>query len=154
VTVLDAVKKTKTRLYIDGKLLEGDTMHRKVQTVVRMLLGALFLFGGIAFFFTTPPALSGNMAIFFQGLQASGYFFYLLKGTEIVCGLLLLGGFYVPLALVVLAPIVLNILMVHLFLDPSALPFGLGILASTLYLAFFSPSYSPTVRKLFACKSA
>ncbi|MCX6109590.1 MAG: acyltransferase, partial [Proteobacteria bacterium] len=83
------------------------------------------------------------------GLKASKYFFYLLKGTEIVCGLALVTGFYVPLALVVLAPISLNIFLVHASLEPSGLPMAIGIGLVLAYLAFVSPSYSPTVKKLF-----
>jgi uncharacterized membrane protein YphA (DoxX/SURF4 family) len=129
-------------------------MQRKVQIVVRFLLGALFLVGGIAFFLTTPPPLTGDMATFFAGLQASKYFFYLLKGTEIACGLALVTGFFVPLALVVLAPISLNIFLVHAFLEPSGLPLALAIGAALVYLAFFSPSYSPVVKKLFVVRPA
>lgn len=124
-------------------------MQKKIQIMVRVLLGALFLFGGIAFFFTTPPPLEGDMATFFTGLQASKYFFLLLKGTEIVCGLFLVTGFFVPLALVVLAPIVLNIFLVHAFLEPTGLPMAIGIGIAMIYLSFFSPDYSPTVKKLF-----
>ena len=127
-------------------------MQKKIQIVVRFLLGALFLFGGIAFFFMTPPPLTGDMATFFAGLAASKYFFYLLKGTEIFCGTCLVSGFFVPLALVVLAPISLNILLVHAFLEPSGLPLALGVGGAVAYLAFFSPSYSPTVKKLFVMK--
>lgn len=128
-------------------------MQRKIQTLVRVLLGALFLFGGIAFFFTTPPPLTGDMATYFTGLMASKYFFFLLKGTEIFCGVCLLTGLFVPLSLVILAPIALNILMVHAFLDPSGLPVALALCAAVIYLAFFSPSYSPPIKKLFVMKS-
>ena len=127
-------------------------MKKKAQIVVRCLLGALFLFGGIAFFFTTPPPLTGDMATYFAGLAASKYFFYLLKGTEIACGLALVSGFFVPLALVVLAPISLNIFLVHAFLEPSGVPLALGIGAALIYLAFFSPDYSPVVKRLFVKK--
>jgi putative oxidoreductase len=127
-------------------------MQKKVQTIVRILLGALFLFGGIAFFFTSPPPLTGNMAIYFEGLKASKYFFILLKSTEILCGLFLVSGFYVPLALVVLAPIALNIFLVHAFLEPSGLPIAIGVAVSVIYLAFFSPSYSPVIKKIFVRK--
>lgn len=127
-------------------------MKQKIQVVVRVLLGALFLFGGIAFFFTTPPPLAGDMATFFSGLVASKYFLVLLKCTEIFCGLCLVSGFFVPLALVILAPISLNIFMVHLFLEPSGLPMAIGIGCAMIYLSFFSPSYSPIIKKLFAMK--
>ena len=127
-------------------------MQKKFQIIVRFILGGLFLFGGIAFFFTTPPPLTGDLATFFAGLAASKYFFYLLKGTEIFCGACLVSGFFVPLALVVLAPISLNIFMVHAFLEPSGLPLALAVGMAVAYLAFFSPSYSPTVKNLFVMK--
>ena len=126
-------------------------MQNKIQLVVRILLGALFLFGGIAFFVTTPPALPpGDMATFMAGMMASKYFFTLLKCTEIFIGLCLVSGFFVPLALVILAPISLNIFFVHLFLvGPETLATPLLIGGALIYLAFFSPSYSPVVKKLF-----
>jgi putative oxidoreductase len=127
-------------------------MQRKIQIVVRVLLGGLFLFGGIAFFFTTPPALTGDMATFFNGLMASKYFFFLLKGTEIFCGACLVSGFFVPLALVILAPIALNILLVHLFLEPSGLWMASLICAAVIYLSFFS-GYSAPIKRLFVMKS-
>jgi len=128
-------------------------MQRKIQIVLRVLLGALFTFGGVAFFFTEPPPLTGEMATYFTGLQASKYFFYLLKITEIVCGVMLITGLFVPLALVILAPIVINILMVHIFLEPSGMPMALIITVVVSYLAFFSPSYSPHIKKLFVMKA-
>jgi uncharacterized membrane protein YphA (DoxX/SURF4 family) len=127
-------------------------VQHKVQLVVRILLGLLFTFSGIAFFFTTPPPLQGDIATFFAGLAASKYFFYLLKGTETVCGLLLVSGFFVPLALVVLAPIAINIFLVHSFLAPSGVPLALAVGAALIYLAFFSPSYSPVVKGLFVMR--
>jgi len=61
------------------------------------------------------------MAKFFEGIEVTGYFFYLLKVTQILCGLALLSGRFVPLALVVLAPIVLDIFLVHAFLTREGL---------------------------------
>lgn len=93
------------------------------------------------------------MATFFTGLQASRYFFNLLKVTETICGILLIAGLFVPLVLVVLAPIIVNIVLVHAFLDPSGLPLGVSLTAVFVYLAFFSPSYSPHIKKLFVMKA-
>lgn len=126
---------------------------KKVTLAVRILMGLIFLASGIAFFFTTPPSLEGPIGDFFKGMSATGYFFYLLKGTEIACGLLLIVGRFVPLALVVLAPIVLNIFLVHAFMMPDGL-----ILASILgifevYLAFFSKEYGPSIKQLFYAKN-
>jgi uncharacterized membrane protein YphA (DoxX/SURF4 family) len=125
---------------------------RIVTLVARLLLGSVFLASGVAYFFTTPPPMEGPIADFFNGMMASRYFLYLLKGTEIVCGLALLSGFFVPLALVVLAPIILNIFLVHAFMAPEGLPLAIVIGVVEVYLAFFSAAYSPTVRSLFRPK--
>lgn len=122
---------------------------KTVTLIARVLMGLVFVGSGIAFFLTTPPPMEGPIADFFEGMMATGYFFYLLKGTEIVCGLLLIIGVFVPLALVVLAPVILNIFLVHAFMMPQGLPlaFVLGVLE--IYLAFFSREYSPAVKQLF-----
>ena len=122
-----------------------------VKMIPRMLLGLVFLGSGIAFFFTTPPPLEGPMADFFKGLMATQYFLYLLKGTEIACGLLLISGYFVPLALVVLAPIVLNIFLIHMFLVPQGMPLAIILGVLETYLAFFS-EHSPKIRALFRAK--
>lgn len=123
-------------------------MMRKITIAVRILLGLIFVASGVAFFLTTPPPMEGPIADFFKGMAATGYFFYLLKGTEIVAGLLLITGMFVPLALVMLAPVVLNIFLVHAFLMPSGLPLAIGLCVFEIYLAFFS-EYSPKIKQLF-----
>lgn len=125
---------------------------KKVTLILRILLGLIFLASGITFFLTTPPPMEGPIADFFKGMAATGYFFYLLKGTEFICGALLLSGFFVPLALVVLAPIILNIFLVHAFMMPQGLPMAIVVGVLEIYLAFFSEQYSPTVKQLFRAK--
>lgn len=127
-------------------------MKAKFPLIARILLGLIFfIFGWIGLLNLIPPPtnLPEKLQTFNNGLMATGYFFPFLKITEILCGSLLLTGFFVPLALVVLAPIVLNIVLVHAFLAPDGLP--LGILAGLLltYLAFFAAPYSSTVKQLF-----
>jgi hypothetical protein len=82
------------------------------------------------------PAPTGLAAVFMGGMGATGYFFPLLKGTEVVAGLLLLGNRYVPLALTVLAPIVVNIVLFHAFLAPAGIVLPLVIVALGVYLAY------------------
>ena len=122
---------------------------KKVTLVLRILMGLVFLGSGVAFFFTTPPPLEGAMGDFFKGMAATGYFFYLLKATEITCGILLLSGRLVPLALVVLAPVILNIVLVHSFMAHDGLPIGLILGGMEIYLSFFSKEYSPSIKALF-----
>ncbi len=112
-------------------------VHSRVATGARLILGLIFtIFGlnGFLSFLPAPPP-EGVALQFFSGLAATGYFFPLLKGTEVLVGLALLSGRYVPLALTVLAPITLNIFAFHAFVDGQvALP--LGILALQVYLAW------------------
>lgn len=106
--------------------------------IVRVLMGLLFIFGSIAFFLKLggEPQLEGNMKTFFEGLVASGYFLTLLKITELVCGIALIVGRFVPLALVILAPIIINILFVHLFLERSGLPVAVFLVLANSFLAY------------------
>lgn len=123
-----------------------------VTLIARILMGLVFLGAGISFFFTTPPPLEGPMGDFFNGMVATGYFFQLVKVSEIVCGLLLVSGFFVPLALVILAPIILNIFLIHAFMAPEGLVLAVILGIIEVYLAFFSKEYSPTIKQLFRMK--
>ena len=60
----------------------------------------------------------------------------LIKGTEVVAGLLLLSNRVVPFALTLLAPVVVNIVAFHLFLAPQGLPIALLALVLGLYSAW------------------
>jgi hypothetical protein len=117
----------------------------KAKTAARLLLGAIFTIFGLNGFlqFLPMPAPIGLAAVFVGGLGASGYFFPLLKGTEVLMGLLLLSNRFVPLALTILAPIVVNIVAFHAFLAPAGVILPLAIVALGVYLAY-------TERKVFA----
>jgi uncharacterized membrane protein YphA (DoxX/SURF4 family) len=112
-------------------------MTKHLPTVARLLLGAaMFTFGLNGFFgFLPQPPVSPAGGAFLGALAATGYMFPLIKGTEVVVGALLLSGRFVPLALVLLAPVMVNILAFHALLSPGlALPAVLVTLQ--LYLAY------------------
>jgi len=113
------------------------SIQSKLPTVARYLLGlAFFVFGlnGFLHFIPQPP-MSGPPANFIGALVASGYLIPLLKGTEVLAGALLLANRYVPLSLALLAPVLVNIVAFHVFLEPAALALPLVLLAAELYLA-------------------
>ncbi len=111
--------------------------------IVRSLLGLLFLFASISYFFKLAPApeLTGAMKTYFEGLVASGYVLTVVKSIELLCGLLFISGRLVPLATVVIFPIVVNIVLTHAFLAPEGLPVALFVLVADLFLAYVNRSH-------------
>lgn len=123
--------------------------------IARILLGLIFFVFGLMGLFNLvppPPDLPERLQTFNAGMMATGYMLTLVKATETVCGFLLLTGFFVPLALVVLAPVVLNIFLVHAFMAPDGLPLAVIIGILTVYLSFFAQPYSSTIKQLFRKK--
>jgi uncharacterized membrane protein YphA (DoxX/SURF4 family) len=125
----------------------------KLPTAARLLVGGVFtLFGFNGFFHFLPMPPSPLAAGEFLGsLVATGYMIPLIKGTEVIAGLLLLSGRFVPLALTVLAPLLVNIAAFHLFLAPAGLATPVVLVAATLYLAWsyrdaFRPMLQATTR--------
>ena len=124
-------------------------MKSKAVTGARFVLGLVFFVFGLNGFlhFIPQPPPSGAAGDFAGALFASGYFFPLLKGTEVIAGALLLAGRFVPLALAVLAPIVVNIVAFHAFLAPQGLPLAIVVLALEVGLAWAHRSvYRPMLR--------
>ncbi|WP_370644791.1 DoxX family membrane protein [Sporosarcina sp. ACRSL] len=103
----------------------------------RIFLGVMFLVAGINGYFvifgwepfiaTSPDA----MALF-----EFDYLLIVEKSLEIICGILLLTNQFVPLAIMILAPIVANILLLHLFLDHSLLPLAIILVIALGYLLY------------------
>src|ERR1041384_1295457 len=89
----------------------------------RFLLGLVFFVSGLdgfLHFLPQPSEPPSEAAMSFAvALMKSGYMFPLIKGVELVVGALLLANRLVPLALVLLAPVLVNIVAFHAFLAPS-----------------------------------
>lgn len=125
-----------------------------VAKVARILLGLIYLFFGLNFFFhflhAAPPDPASKAGIFLGGLFNSGYFFVFLKTLEVLYGLLLLADWFVPLVLILISPISINILLFHVILAPAAPALVISSLIITLniYLAWvYREFYAPLVRR-------
>jgi len=114
------------------------SITKHAPTAARLVLGLLFTVFGLNGFlgFMPPPPLSEAGGAFLGALAATGYMFPLIKGTEMVSGLLLLANRQVPLALTLLAPLVVNIVAFHAFLSPGGIEAGLLALGVGLYVAW------------------
>jgi hypothetical protein len=121
----------------------------KLSTSARVFLGAAFLTFGLNGFlhFLPMPSPPAAAASFFGALAATGYMLPLIKGTEVVAALLLLGNRFVPLALALLAPGLVNILLFHVFLAPAGIGLPLVLLATELYLAWtYRAAFAPMLQ--------
>ena len=131
-------------------------MQSKLVLGARILLGLIFFVFGLNFFFhfiPQPPmpeaagAFAG--AMFAGAMFATGYLFILVKVVEVSCGVLLLANRFVPLALALLAPIVVNIVMFHAFLAPAGIVLPLVVLALEVFLAW---GYRGVYRPMLAAR--
>ena len=108
---------------------------KKIVLASRILLGLVFLvFGanglmmtmtGNGFIPMPPPPES--MQTIMAGFAATHYLMALVKVLEVIAGILLLIGCYRNLAITLLGPIVVNILCLHIFAEPSGAPMAIVI---------------------------
>lgn len=124
--------------------------NNKLKLGTRILLGLIFFIFGLNGFlqFLPMPALPEAAGKFMGALFETHYFFPVLKATEVVCGALLLSGVAVPLALVILAPISIQIFLFHSILTPGVqnvvLPLvilALHITSATQYWNLYAPLF-------------
>lgn len=113
---------------------------RYVPATLRLLLGLpLAVFGLNAFlnFIPQPEVALPEKAMVFAGaLAESGYMMPLIGATQLIVGVLLILNRFVPLALVLFAPFMVNSIAFHLFLERSGLVMALVFAALLLALAW------------------
>jgi len=117
----------------------------KVKMVVRILLGLMVLVFGLNKFlqFMPMPPMSQEAGEFMSALVNSGYLLMVVAIVEIVTGILLLLNRFVPLALVILFPVLLNAFLFHLFLDLAGIGGAAFAIVMNSYLFFVhKESYS------------
>ena len=108
----------------------------KVLTIiVRSLLGLTFVVFGLNAFlqFIPLPPPQGLAGDFMKALFVSHYY-YVVAILQIVGGALCLLGRFVPLGLTLLCPVIVNILLFHIFLEPSGLPLAVVVSVLALFL--------------------
>jgi len=114
-------------------------MFSKISMASRYLLGIMFtVFGlnGVLMSFGHPfipmPPPPPIMVTIMTGFMATGYLMTLVSSLQFVSGILLLSGFYINAAIVFLGPIIVNILLIHVFAEPAGLV--MGIIVSVLFI--------------------
>src|SRR5262249_53636787 len=110
-----------------------------VVLIARLLLGLIsvvFGLNGFLNFLSMGPMPTG-LAGQFMGALALSHYYWVIATLQILGGLLLLVNRFVPLALVLLGPVIVNILLYHLFLNPAGIGFAL-VLTILWFIVFYS----------------
>lgn len=131
---------------------------RHLPTAGRVLMGLLFFVSGLFGLLTSlgivpPPTapMPEGAAAFSGALAKTGYMMPLSSGTQVIVGALLLSNRFVPLALALIAPVVVNIVAFHAFLAPSGIGVAAVVAALEVYLAW---AYRKAYRPMLAMRAA
>ena len=101
---------------------------RTASTIARYLAGAIFLvmgLNGFLNFIPMPPP--GGIAGQFMGALYASHYLWVIFAFQLLAAILLLINRFVPFAVAVLAPVIVNILSFHALMAPSGLPIALFV---------------------------
>ncbi len=139
--MLSVVSRSKTKIQTQKTM--------KILTLIaRSLLGLVFVVYGLNAFlqFIHMPPPQGMAGDFMKALFASHYF-YVVAVLQIAGGAICLLGRFVPLGLTLLGPVIVNILLFHIFLEPSGLPLAVVVGALALFLLWaYRPAFSGLIK--------
>ncbi len=138
-----------------GTRITSRSFSRHLPTAARILMGLMFfVFGlnGFLSFLPQPKAPMPEGAVAFAtALMKTGYMMRLVMGTQLLVGVLLLLNRFVPLALALIAPIIVGIISFHIFLAPATIGPGVVVLVLEIYLAW---AYRNAFRPMLAMRVA
>ena len=110
---------------------------RTLSAIARYLAGVIFLvFGLNGFLNFIPLPTPGGIAGQFMGALYVSHYVWVIFAFQVVAGVLLLVNRYVPLAVAVLAPVIVNILSFHALMAPGGLP--LALVVAVLWVLIFA----------------
>ncbi len=117
--------------------------------IARVLLGLIFVvFGSNAFlhFLPMPPLPEGVAGLYLKAFFESGYV-YVIGGMQLIAGLLLLVGRFVPLGLTILAAMIFNIWAFHSLMAPEGFPPALAVTVLELFLLWqYRNAFAPLLK--------
>jgi uncharacterized membrane protein YphA (DoxX/SURF4 family) len=114
-----------------------------VVLIARLLLGLMFVVFGLNGFLNflnmgpMPTGLAGQ----FMGALILSHYFWVVAALQVIGGVLLLLNQFVPLALVLLGPVIVNILLYHAFLNPSGALFAIVVTILWFIVFYFKRQY-------------
>jgi uncharacterized membrane protein YphA (DoxX/SURF4 family) len=125
-------------------------------TILRIWLGAFLLKNSVVGFLTPLESLGlpPDIYAFIKSLWDTGFMMHLVKAIEFLCGVALVTNYFVPLALALFAPVLVNIYGLHVFVFHAYVTSGLYMILAVSYLIWkdreiFKPLARPRLRQGF-----
>lgn len=122
---------------------------KKAELIVRILLGLMVVIFGLNKFigFMPMPPMVPAAGAFMGALAGTGYLLPIVGFVQVTTGLLLLSNKFVPLALVLLFPVLINAFFFHLFLDIAGIGGALFAVGMNVFLFFkHKPAYESILK--------
>ena len=118
-------------------------MKHRIYTVIRYLFGAAMTFFGISNLFQLlpPHQFPGEAGRLMLAFTDSGYILQAVGLTQLLLGIALLLNRFIPLALLLFAPVALNVLLFHLFLDVSGILMAMPVIGITVFLFVYHKAH-------------
>src|ERR1700746_899642 len=119
-----------------ASIQKENQVMRTASVIARYLAGVIFLVMGLNGFlnfipFPPPAGVAGQ----FMGALYVSHYLWVIFAFQVIAGVLLLVNRYVPLAVAMLAPVIVNIITFHALMAPSGLP--LALFVAVLWAAIF-----------------
>jgi len=139
-------------IYIENHI-GRKTKMRIVALIARLLLGLVFFVFGLNGFlhFLDMGPMPAGLAGQFIGALFQSHYLWVVAGLQVICGALLLVGRFVPLALVLIGPVIFNIVMYHLLMNPAGI--GMALVVTVLWFIVFY-AYRQYFAGIFVQKAA
>jgi putative oxidoreductase len=114
--------------------------------IARLLLGLIFLVFGLNGFlhFIPMPPPTGVALQFFMAMIATHYW-VVIFGVQVIGAVLLLVNRFIPLALLLLGPVIVNIFFFHMFMAPAGLPLAIVVVVLWVILAVRNKQYLSSI---------
>ena len=124
-------------------------MKHRIYTVIRYLFGVAMTFFGISNLFKLLPQhqFSGEAGKLMLAFADSGYILQAVGLTQLLLGIALLVNRFIPFALLLFAPVAVNVLLFHLFLDISGILMAMPVIGITTFLFIYNKTHFSSLLK-------
>ncbi len=125
-------------------------MKKKITLVVSILFGLMFINAGLNKFFNyipVPADIPEHLAKFMSAVLEIGWLWPLLGAMEVIGGVLFMTNKYRALGAIIILPMMVGILLTHIFVDRSTLPVAIVLMVVNLWIIWENrEKYLPMIR--------